>query len=76
MWAGIQMQKTVMLIAVMMAAVPHFSFWTVFLFSAMMAIRLMMICIKSWISKTQQTRMKKSTSNLCHACLDPKPLTS
>lgn len=58
------MQKTAMLIMVMMAAVPHLILLIVLLCSAMMAIRLMMICMRSCTSKTQKKRMKKSTGTL------------
>jgi|SRR5690625_1016452 len=61
---GIQMQKTAMLMQVMTKAVPHFSLNIVLLCSAMMAIRLTMICMSSWISKTQRNRMKKRTGTL------------
>jgi hypothetical protein len=53
-----------MLIAVMTMAVPHFSFVTISWVSQMMAIRLMIICMRIWTSKTQQNRMKNNTVTL------------
>ena len=64
MWAGIQMQNTATLMAVMTPAVPHFSSRMVLWRSAMTDIRLMIICMSSWISKTQKKRKKKSIVTL------------
>lgn len=61
-------QKTAMLIAVMTIAVPHFNFRTRSCVSQMMAIRLMIICIKICTSKTQQNRMKNNTVTLSTEC--------
>lgn len=61
---GIQITKTAMLTKVMMIAVPHFSLKTVDRCSAMIEIRLTIICISNWTSKTQQKRMKKRTGTL------------
>lgn len=58
------MQKTAMLIAVITIAVPHFSFVTIFWVSQMIAIRLMIICMRICTSKTQQNRMKNNTVTL------------
>jgi hypothetical protein len=55
----------------MITKVPHFSFCTVLRCSAIRAIRLMMICIRSWISKTQQARMKNRTGTLGSRCQFP-----
>jgi len=62
--AGIQMQKTAMLMQVIAKAVPHLSLKIVLLCSAMMAIRLMIICISNWISRTQRHRMQNKTGTL------------
>lgn len=59
-----KIQKTAMLMSVIKTAVPHLRFRIVFRFSAMIAIRLMMICISSWISNTQQNRMKNNDTGL------------
>ena len=61
---GIQITKTATLMAVMMATVPHLIRQIVFRCSAMRAIRLMMICMSNWISKTQHSRMAKRTGTL------------
>lgn len=53
-----------MLIAVMMMAVPYLSFHIVSGRSAMTVIRLMIICIKSWISNTQKNRIKNRSGTL------------
>lgn len=45
--AGIQIQKTAILIAVIMATVPHFILRTVLRYSAIRAIRFIMICMRS-----------------------------
>lgn len=58
------MQKTAMLIAEMVKAVAHFSFRIVTCVSEMSAIRLMIICISSWISNTQRSRMKNNAGML------------
>ncbi len=50
--------------SVMIKAVPHFTRRTVSLLSAMTEIRLMMICIRSCISKTHRKRMKNKTGTL------------
>lgn len=59
-----KMQKTAMLIAVITRAVAHFSLRIVFCVSEMMEIRLMIICMSSWISKTQKNRMKNKAGTL------------
>ena len=61
---GIQMQKTATLMQVMTQAVPHFSLLIVLLCSAMMAMRLTIICISSWISSTQRTNIENKTGTL------------
>jgi hypothetical protein len=61
---GMKMQNTAMLIHVTAKAVPHFSLWIVCRDSAMILILLMMICIKSWISNTQKSKMKKKIGML------------
>lgn len=58
------MQKTAMLIAVIRMKVPHLSFLIVLRCSAMSAIRLMMICMSSWISNTQKNRIENKTGTL------------
>lgn len=58
------MQKTAILIAVITKAVAHFSVRIVVCVSEMMDIRLMIICISSWISKTQKNKMKNSEGTL------------
>lgn len=70
------MQKTAILMAEITRAVPHFSRWIVRCVSEMMAIRLTMICISSWISKTQKKRMKNNEGTLeneesCQCALVP-----
>lgn len=65
---ALTIQKTAMLIVVMTIAVPHFSRRTTFCVSQMMAIRLMIICIRIWTSKTQQNRMKNNTVTLPTGC--------
>lgn len=62
--AGIQMQKTIMLIEVMIKAVAHLTLTTCFLLSATTWIRLMMICISNWISKTQKNSNPNNTGTL------------
>lgn len=56
---------TKILTEVMRATVPHFNFHTVRRFSAIRAIRLMIICIRSWISKTQQN-IRKNNVGILH----------
>ena len=63
-WAGMKMQKTAMFISVITTAVAHFTRRIVPWLSAMTEIRLIIICIKSWISNTQQTRIKKRAGTL------------
>lgn len=68
---GIHIQKTAMFMAVMITTVPHFKDRIVLRCSAMSAIRLMMICMSSWIWKTQKNRMKNRTGTLRrHASAD------
>lgn len=52
-FAGTQMQKTEILINVTRSAVPHFIRLAFCLFDMTIVTRLMMICMRSWISKTQ-----------------------
>ena len=59
-----KIQKTSTLMVEMMATAPHRIFFTVFLDSLMMAIRFTMICINSWISNTQEIRMKRRVGTL------------
>lgn len=66
------MQKTATLIAVMTKAVAHFSFRIVFCVSEMIDMRLMIICINSWISNTQNNRMKNSAGTLPSSCQSSK----
>jgi hypothetical protein len=49
---------------VMVIAVPHFSLTIVDRCSAMIEIRLTIICIRSWTSKTQKKRIKNNTGTL------------
>lgn len=65
-----KMQNTAILMREMNNAVPHFNLQIVFRLSAMMAILLMMICIKKWISTTQRRRVKKDTGTLLSKMLD------
>lgn len=69
---GIHITQTAILIVVMRATVPHFSFATVLRCSTIKAIRFIIICIRSWISKTQKNSMQKRTGTLryCQHILD------
>lgn len=58
------MTKTATFTRVMRMAVPHFSLKIVDRCSAMIEIRLTIICIRSWTWNTQKNRMKKSTGTL------------
>lgn len=58
------MQKTAMLMAEMNRKVAHCSFRMVSWVSHRMAMRLMMICMSSWISNIQKKSMKKRTGTL------------
>jgi hypothetical protein len=58
--AGIHITKTAMFIIVITAAVPHLTFSTNRRSSATTAIRLMIICISNWISKTHKSNIPKN----------------
>lgn len=59
-----KMQNTATLIAEMNTNVAHCSFRIVSWVSHRIAIRLMIICISSWISKTQKKSIKNKTGTL------------
>jgi hypothetical protein len=67
------MQKTAMLMQVITQAAPHLSLLIVLLCSAIMPMRLTIICMSSWISSTQRAKIENKTGTLSIRTLDSYP---